>query len=194
MVWSNWRKKFRGSSGISSASVVRRKGKGSIVLNNAGHDTVYYSGSDEQRYGVVFVVNKNIAHNVTGFRGLSEGMVELTVRLSKHYHLKFVQVYLPTTSYPDDEIMIYEEIKNIIINSKAHHNIVMGDFNAKLGPGEIREACTCSYGIGTRNRRGDKLVEFVERHKFKIMNTFFQKATEQTMEVDLSKWGDEERD
>ena len=51
----------------------------------------------------------------------------------------------------------------------------MGDFNAKVGPGEIRKTCTGSYGIGTRNRRGDMLVEFAERHKFKIMNTFFKK-------------------
>ena len=51
----------------------------------------------------------------------------------------------------------------------------MGDFNAKVGRGEIGETCTGSYGIGTRNRRGDMLVEFAERHKFKIMNTFFKK-------------------
>ena len=60
-------------------------------------------------------------------------------------------------------------------NSKAHYNIVMGDFDAKVGHGEIRETCTGSYGIGTRNRRGDMLVEFAERHKFKIMNPFFKK-------------------
>ena len=93
-----------------------------------------------------------------------------------YYQLKFVQVYLPTTSYPDEKIeKVYEEIENIIINSKAHYNIVMGDFNAKVGPGEIRETCTGLYGIGTRNRRGDMLVEHAERHKFKIMNTFFKK-------------------
>ena len=51
----------------------------------------------------------------------------------------------------------------------------MGDFNAKVGPGEIKETCTGSYGIGTRNRRGDMLVEFAEWHKFKIMNNFFKK-------------------
>ena len=154
---------------------VRRKGKGSIILNNTGH-TLYYTGSDEQRYGVDFMVNKNISHNVISFSGLSDRVAELTVRINKRYQLKCVQVYLPTTSYPDEEIeKVYEEIDNIIINRKAHYNIVMGDFNAKVGPGEIRETCTGSYGIGTRNRRGDTLVEFAERHKFKIMNTFFKK-------------------
>ena len=36
---------------IIGLSKVRRKGKGSIILNNTGHK-VYYSGSDEQRHGV----------------------------------------------------------------------------------------------------------------------------------------------
>ena len=145
---------------IIGLSEVRRKGKGRIILNSTGH-TAYYSGSDEQRHGVVFMVNKNIAHNVIGFRGLSDRAAELTVRINKRYLLKCVQVYLPTTSYPDEEIeKVYEEIDNIIINRKAHYNIVMGDFNAKVGPGEIRETCTGSYDIGTRNRRGDMLVEF----------------------------------
>ena len=51
----------------------------------------------------------------------------------------------------------------------------MGDFNTKVGPGEIRETCAGPNGIGTRNRRGDMLVGFAERHKFKIMNTLFKK-------------------
>ena len=112
---------------IIGLSAVRRKGKGSIILNNTGH-TLYQSGSDEQRHGVGFMVNKNIAHNVISFRGLSDRVSELTVRINKRYQLKCVQVYLTTTSYPDEEIeKVYEEIDNIIINSKAHYNIVMGD-------------------------------------------------------------------
>ena len=51
---------------IIGLNEIRRKGKGSIILNNTGH-TLYYSGSDEQRNGVGFMVNKNIAHNVISF-------------------------------------------------------------------------------------------------------------------------------
>ena len=57
---------------------VRRKGKGNIFLNNTGR-TVYYSGSNEQRHCVGFAANKNIAHYVTSFRGLSDRVAELTV-------------------------------------------------------------------------------------------------------------------
>ena len=167
---------FEGSIGVlSGLSEVCRKGKGSIILNNMGH-TVYYSGSDEQRHGVNFVVNKNIAHNVISFRGLSDRVAELTVRINKRYQLKCVQVYLPTTSYPDEEIeKVYEEIDNIIINSKAHYNIVMGDFNAKVGPGEIRGNMHRLIWYRHKKQERRYASEFAERHKFKIMNTFFKK-------------------
>ena len=101
------------------------------------------------------MVNKNIARNVISFRGLSDRLTELTVRINKRYQLKCVEVYLTPTSYPDEEMeKIYEEL-DTIINSKAHCNIVMLEFNAKVGPGKIRETCTGSYGIVTRNWRGD---------------------------------------
>ena len=48
---------------------------------------------------------------------------------------------------------VYEKIDNIIINSKIHYNIVMGEFKANVGPYEIRETCTGPYDIGTRNRK-----------------------------------------
>ena len=71
---------------IISLSKVRRKDKGNIILKNTSH-TVYYSGSDEQRHGVGVMVNKNIAHNVISFRGLSDRVAEVTVSISKRYHL-----------------------------------------------------------------------------------------------------------
>ena len=122
-------------------------------MNNTG-DTVSYSGSDEQRHGVGFMVNKNIVHNVISFRGLSDRVAELTVRINKRYQLKCVQIYLPTTSYPDEEIeKVYEEIDNIIIKQQNTLQYCDGDFNAKVGPGEIGETCTGSYGISTRSKR-----------------------------------------
>ena len=55
-----------------------------------------------------------------------------------HQQILPAKVYLPTTSYHDEEVeKVYEEINNIIINSKAHYNIKIGDFNAKVIPSEI---------------------------------------------------------
>ena len=51
----------------------------------------------------------------------------------------------------------------------------MGDFNAKFGLGDPAKSCIGHYGLGTRNTRGDSLINFAESHQLKIMNTFFKK-------------------
>ena len=56
---------------------------------------------------------------------LSDRVAELRVRMKKCYQLKYIHVYLPTTSYPDEEAeMIYEEINSIIINAAKHTSIL----------------------------------------------------------------------
>ena len=70
---------------------------------------------------------------------------------------------------------VYEDIDNLITNSKAHYNVIMGDFNAKVGLGDPAKSCIGHYGLGARNTRGDSLINFAESHQLKIMNTFFKK-------------------
>ena len=52
-------------------------------------------------------------------------------------------------------------------HKKTHYNVIMGDFNAKVGVG--------SLGYGVRNDRGDDLINFATAHGFKIMNTYYKK-------------------
>ena len=58
---------------------------------------------------------------------------------------------------------------------KAHFNIIMGDFNAKIGNGD--EECVGNFGYGIRNDREDDLINFAIANKLKIMNTFFKKKS-----------------
>ena len=71
---------------------------------------------------------------------------------------------------------VYEETDNLINNNKAYYNIVMGDFNAKNGQGNMSELGTGPYGLGTRNARGDSSINFAVRLQLKIMNTVFKKS------------------
>jgi len=122
----------------------------------------------------------NITNKVISFRGISDRVAELTLRINYRYQITLVQVYLPTTDHPDEEVeSVYEDIGNIISRSKSHYNIVMGDFNAKVGKGKYMEISTRPFGLEPRNWRGDMLVEFVEHHNFKILNTFFKKRLHQ---------------
>ena len=104
------------------------------------------------------------------------GWRQLTIRINGKYHLNIIQAYLPTSSHDDQEVEnVYEDIDNLITNSKAHYNVIMGDFNAKVGLEDPAKSCIGPYGLGARNTRGDSLINFAESHQPKIMNTFFKK-------------------
>ncbi|KAI8494200.1 hypothetical protein Bbelb_279600 [Branchiostoma belcheri] len=153
----------------------RRKGEGCLVLARSKHH-LYFKGGDTHHRGVGFLVNKNIAGNVTAFKGISDRVAKLSIKINSRYSLDIIQAYLPTSNSTDEEVeAVYEDIDNLINNSRAHYKIIMGDFNAKVGMGDSSSSSTGPFGYGTRNSRGDTLVNFAERHKMRIMNTHFKK-------------------
>ena len=103
-------------------------------------------------------------------------LAQRTIRINGKYHLNIIQAYLPTSSHEDQKVeSVYEDIDNLITNSKTTHIVIMGEFNAKFGLGDPAKSCIGPYGLGSRNTRGDSLVNFSESHKLNIMNTFFKK-------------------
>ncbi|KAJ0169495.1 hypothetical protein K1T71_015082 [Dendrolimus kikuchii] len=59
--------------------------------------------------------------------------------------------------------------------TSAHYNVVMGDFNAKVGVQECDEPKIGPYGLGRRNHRGQMLVNFLEMQGLFLMNSFYKK-------------------
>ena len=128
----------------------RRKGEGCLTLNKSGHQ-FYYKGGSTHQNGIGFIVNENTAGNVTSFKGISDRVVQLIIKINSKYHLNIIQAYLPTSSHTNEEVdTVYEETDNLV-NNKAYYNIVMGDFNAKTGQGNASELGTGPYGLSTRN-------------------------------------------
>ncbi|XP_068085929.1 craniofacial development protein 2-like [Anabrus simplex] len=82
---------------------------------------------------------------------------------------------MPTSSADDEEIEgIYEEIEDLIQYVKGDENlIVIGDWNAVVGQG--REGNTVGeIGLGQRNERASRLVEFCTDHNLVLANTWFK--------------------
>ena len=82
---------------------------------------------------------------------------------------------MPTSSYSDEEVEeVYEQVEEVIQRTKRGAcQIVMGDWNSQVGEG--REGKTIGdYGLGKRNNRGDRLVEFCEQHNLMAANTWFK--------------------
>ena len=149
---------------IIGISETRRTGEGCLTPNTSGH-TFYYKGGDTYHRDVGFIVNKSIACNVTRFKSVSDRLAQLTIRINGKYHLNTIQACLPTSSHEDQEVeSIYEDIDNLITNSKAHYNVIVDHFNAKVGLGDPAKPCIGPYGLRSRNTREDSLINFAESH------------------------------
>ena len=58
--------------------------------------------------------------------------------------------------------MFYESLDDLYKNCKAQEiNIFLGDFNAKVGLGK-QGKIVGPRGLGTRNKRGERLVDWCE--------------------------------
>ena len=114
---------------------------------------------------------------VNNFYSISERLIKTTLRLSKNYTIKVIQLYALTTSHSEEETEdFYEELQDTIDEDKTNATIVMGDLNAKIGINpDIKETSTRKLGLGNRNDRGTRLVDFATYNNLKIANTFFKK-------------------
>ena len=91
-----------------------------------------------------------------------------------------MQVYAPTTDYDDETIeKFYDDLEEAIDRKNNTHVIVMGDFNAKIGKKGKDENNNWigNHGIGVRNERGERLLDFAAENRLFITNTLFEKHT-----------------
>lgn len=73
---------------------------------------------------------------------------------------------------------LYED-RGSPMKGTTQFTIVMGDFNTKVGEKQIEERPVGHSGIGSRNSRGDSLVEFAQRNNPRIMNILFWKRNKE---------------
>lgn len=135
----------------------------------------YYSNNSRRKNGVAIIVNKDIKKIIKNFRPYSDRICLLQLRTSP-VNINIIQVYVPTSDKKYDKEIdnIYQAIKKMIkMTKKQDINIIMGDFNAKVGQG--RSGLTVgNFGLGDRNPRGDRLVQFCQEENFVVINTFFE--------------------
>jgi hypothetical protein len=89
-------------------------------------------------------------------------------------NLAIIQVFMPTSKADDKEVKeVYAGIEELMKHTKPHDNvIIMGDFNTIVGEGrEGREVG--DFGLGKRNARGERVVEYCRENGMIITNTRF---------------------
>ena len=166
---------------ILGLAEVRRHGEDLEKLKSG--NLFYTRGKENQsQSGVGFLIHKDIANNVTDFNSTSDTVVMVVLKLNKRYSMKVIQVYMPTSTHPDEEIEeVYEEIEELLDSCKTHYTMIMGDFNATIGIQQDGENNILGkHGVGRRNERGDGLVEFATSRNLYIANTKFYKKSKWT--------------
>ncbi len=134
---------------------------------------VLYSGGGESQRGVAILLDIKAAQSIEKVVRHEDRIIMVRLK-AKPKDLVIVQVYMPTSKHEDDEVeRMYDKMEEIIEQERNCCTIIMGDFNAVVGEGSDTPEIG-KFGLGKRNARGQKLVDFCRRTKHIVTNTMFQ--------------------
>jgi len=135
---------------------------------------VIYSEDNRGQSGVAILLGDRVANCVTEIERSGDRLLSVRIQAFP-VDIVIIQVYMPTTTHEEEEVdEIYETIEKRLENTKGKdYTIIMGDWNASVGEGE-EEGYIGKYGLGKRNERGQKLVEFCRRQNMIATNTWFE--------------------
>ncbi len=156
---------------ILGMSEVRWPGADRITRN--GYEMVY-SGGEKYEHGVGILVSEKLSKMISTIIPASDRVMAIIID-SKPKPISIIQVYAPTTEHKDDEIeAFYDTIEKVLKKMRLDGpTYVIGDFNAKVGKGSTA-GCIGAHGLGQRNERGDRMIEFADKNQMIVCNTFFQ--------------------
>nr|CDJ89230.1 Endonuclease exonuclease phosphatase domain containing protein [Haemonchus contortus] len=113
--------------------------------------------------GVGVLVNTHLAMNMDSYESLTTRIGRLRLRrCGSTPVLTLFGVYAPTPSYDEEELeAFYVDLEKLYKEDHTFFKIIVGDFNAKIGPRRTAE----DLYIGTHgmewNEQGERLFEFI---------------------------------
>jgi exonuclease III len=139
-----------------------------------GHKIWFSGDQSKHQYGVGFIVRKEVVKSVISCSPISSRLISIRISAKPH-NLTVIQVYAPTSDHEEDEVeSFYEGIEQVIKKTpKKDILIIMGDWNAKVGPDSFEQwsGTVGKFGWGETNERGIRLLEFAQSHRLTIANT-----------------------
>ena len=93
----------------------------------------------------------------------------------KPFNITVIQVYALTSNAEEAEAeRFYEDLQNLLeLTLKKDILFIIGDWNARVGIQEL-PGVTDKFGLGVRNKAGQRLTEFCQENTLVIANTLFQ--------------------
>ncbi|XP_069360854.1 craniofacial development protein 2-like [Maniola hyperantus] len=159
---------------IIGLSEVRRLGES---IEDHGDFILYYKGDTPGKYGIGFLIRKELKDYINEFIGISERIAILNIKLPPSEEMwSIVQIYSPTEQSTSTEIDFFYSTLTEVIKNHTHKNlIVMGDFNAQIGSRRNGEEIVIGpYSSGRRTRNGEKLILLAYEHNLRILNSQYK--------------------
>ena len=149
------------------------KGQGEI---RSGNYTVHYSVGERAEKGVAIVVHKSTVRSVVKKIVYNDRIIAIKLQ-AEPVSILMMQVYMPTTEHEDDEVEELYDINEEILEEDGMgdtNTIIMGDWNSAVGDESYRNIVG-PHGLGRRNHRGQRLINFCEGNGLIVTNTWFRK-------------------
>jgi len=122
---------------------------------------------------VAIIMTKKLGKSVLGCWTALERLMIVKFKCQP-VNINIIQVYAPTSDAPDKDIQLFYEALNKAFSTckSPEVRIVMVDFNAKVGK-HSEPGVTGVYGLGTKNKQGETLIEWCRTHYMSISNATF---------------------
>jgi len=158
---------------ILALAETRLKGKGDRIIHE--NYRLIYSGREDSRHGVGFLVAANLAPYVEKVNNINERIMSIDMTLETG--ISIIQVYAPqqgrTTAEKEE---FYRLLQEGMDDAKYQSNIILcGDWNGHIGQErEGFEGNVGTFGIGEKNVEGERILDFAKINNLSIMNTYYK--------------------
>ncbi|KAK6742798.1 hypothetical protein RB195_010207 [Necator americanus] len=156
-----------------------RRGHPPNAVYETGEELFFGTCDSRSVGGVGVLVNTSMAKNIDSFEQLTTRIGRLRMRrCGPTPALTIFVAYAPTSSYEEEEVeAFYMDLEKFYQEDHAFYKVIIGDFNAKVGPRRTPE----EPHIGTHglqwNDQGERLSEFIMMTKTIHGNSQFQKPS-----------------
>jgi hypothetical protein len=157
---------------VIGISEVRWTGKG----ETANGDFIWSGENNVHNRGVAMLLSTRARKALVVYNPINSRLI--TARFTATpFNTTIINVYAPISDASGEDMeAFYDDLEHAITKtSKKDILIITGDWNAKVGDNNAGwESAMGKHGYGTKNERGEQLLEFATSHNLFICNRKFQ--------------------
>uniref|UniRef100_A0A8R1HV48 Reverse transcriptase domain-containing protein n=1 Tax=Caenorhabditis japonica TaxID=281687 RepID=A0A8R1HV48_CAEJA len=128
--------------------------------------------------GVGFIVNSTLLPKIQEIKFLNHRIAYLTFQVDRRLSCTVFQVYAPVANSDPEELAdFYESLEEAYTACRSRYKLVVGDFNARIGPRQHTERFIGPHSMEPRNESGELLATLCESNRLWHMNSQFGKPS-----------------